>query len=224
MTTATTTSTSSTGNGAPPPAGSGTSSILSDAGKKGEGEKGADVKTETKVETKGADVDKKTGDEKKGEGDTKAEKPAPIELKLPDRYEADSKQLDAYKALATELGLDSTKAQKAFDHFLSVDAARTEAAEKALEAQDAKWASEVKADPELGGDKLKATIADVAKAKAWLPPGLSSLLERLGLGNNPDVIRAFAKVGRAVKDDTIAGTGGSPGGTKPKAKSDAEIF
>jgi hypothetical protein len=150
-------------------------------------------------------------------------KSAPIELKLPEGFEADKAALEGFKATASELGLDTAKAQKLFDQYVAIEKARTEAAEKAFVAQDAKWKAELEADPDLGGEKLKATVTNVHSALKWLGPGVGKLIAQSGLGNHPELVRAFVKLGRGVADDSIKGTS-APGAGKSEPKSDAEIF
>lgn len=149
--------------------------------------------------------------------------PAAIELKLPEGFDADKAALEGFKATASELGLDTAKAQKLFDQYVAIEKARGEAAEKAFAEQDAKWAAAVQADPDIGGEKLKTTVTEVRAALNWLGPGVGQLIKAAGLGNNPDVVKAFVKLGRGLADDSIKGTS-TPGAGQPPKKSDAEIF
>ena len=138
------------------------------------------------------------------------EKPAPLELKLPDGFAADEKALGDFKTLASELGLDSAKAQKVFDQYVAIEAARTAATEKAYAEQSAKWAAEVEADPDLGGAKLKATQKEVRAAIGFVGKPFAELMSKTGFGSNPTVIRALARIGRSLANDTISGTEKAP--------------
>ena len=181
---------------------------------------------DTTSTTKGADSalgaaagDEKGSDEKKGEGDKKADA-KPIELKLPEGMKADDAKVVAAKKLAGELGLDSEKAQKLFE----ADLAQSAAAETAFAEQDKKWAETWRADPELGGKHTDATIKDIRKAFTHFKADEArQLLLAAGLGNHPTIVKTFASIGRALRDDRIAGTAnGAAGSSKPK--SDGELF
>lgn len=70
-------------------------------------------------------------------------------------------------------------------------------------AQVNKWAEEVKADKELGGDNLKETLGMAAKARdEFGSKELSQLLDETGLGNHPEVVKFFYNVGRGISDDS----------------------
>lgn len=146
-----------------------------------------------------------------------------VELKLPEGFQADVKQVDAFKALASEVGLDSAKAQRVFDSYVALEKSRTEALDAAVEAQSAKWRAEVDALPEFTGPARQESMADVQRALARFGgKPLGELLDAAGLGNHPLLVKAFADIGKALREDTIAGS------TKPGAPSerrtDAEIF
>lgn len=159
--------------------------------------------------------------------DAKVDAPASIELKVPDGFEADAKQLDAFKATATELGLDGPKAQKLFDQYVSLETQRTKAAEEAFVAQDRKWVAELVADPELGDastGKLKpAAMTDIRRAVNHFKASETfALLDRAGLGNHPKVVKLFAAIGRSLREDSVAGT--SQSAPAPERLSDAVVF
>lgn len=162
---------------------------------------------------------------------TPVETPAPAttEFEVPKGFEA---QAEVLKAAVTELGLTGDKAKKLAETVATVDAARQKALDETFAAQDAKWASELQSDPEIGGAKFKAAVTDVTRALKRFggtpAPGqsmtpLTALLHNTGLGNNPLIIKAFAAIGRALADDTISGTtkAAPPGKVR---LSDAEIF
>ncbi len=178
----------------------------------------ADAPKETAAPPPPAEGDKKPADAKKPEG----EKAAALELKVPEGFEADATALDSFKATAAELGLDTPKAQKLFDQYVALETARNAASEKAYADQDAKWAAELKADPEIGGAKLPATIQQVRGAVGYLGKDFAQLLAGTGFGNHPVIVKALAKLGRGIGDDTISGTQKPASGDA--RLSDAELF
>lgn len=163
-------------------------------------------------------------DETAKPADAKADaKPGVIELKLPDGFVADQAALDTFKATASELGLDAPKAQKLFDQYVALETSRNAAVEKSVAEQEAKWSAEVQADPDLGGAKLPVTIREVRAAVDFVGKDFGTLIAKTGFGSHPAVVRALVKVGRALKDDSIAGTSKAAPPASER-KSDAELF
>lgn len=202
MTTATTTTTPAAPAAPPPPADAAPSdtSALAQAG-----------------------VDSKTTETAKPAETVKPSEPAALELKLPEGMQLEAAQLDGFKKLAAELKLDSAGASKVLEQVAAIDKARAEAGEKSFVEQDKKWAAEWQSDKELGGAKSKETVTDIRRAFTHFKADEArSVLMAAGLGNHPAVVRAFAAIGRALRDDTIANTASSSGSSKPKT--DAEIF
>lgn len=74
----------------------------------------------------------------------------------------------------------------------------------------ASWAKEAKADSEIGGAKWAETEALAARGLDTLgfPQGspFRKLLDESGLGNNPDMIRAWRRVGEKLGEDRIEPT------------------
>ena len=84
---------------------------------------------------------------------------------------------------------------------------------QALSAQVSQWEAAVKADAELGGDKLAENLAVAVKARDALgSPALLELLNKSGLGSHPELIRAFFKAGQLLAEDSLVS-----GGVKPAA-------
>lgn len=80
-----------------------------------------------------------------------------------------------------------------------------------VKQQAAQWSAAVQADKELGGEQLAENLAVARKALNTLgSPQLLQLLDKSGLGNHPDLVRAFFRAGRMIAEDAVL-----PGGTKP---------
>lgn len=155
---------------------------------------------------------KKEAPDKDSNADTKAVAPeegtpAEVEVKLPDGVQADPELLKGFVATAKEIGIDSAKAQKVLDLYV---AAQTQAQQKA-DADWAKqlqeWKDQVGADKELGGEGMKANLAAAKKAVARFgTPELAQVLDSSGLGNHPELVRLLARAGKALAEDSVAGT------------------
>lgn len=147
-----------------------------------------------------------------------------MELKLPDGFgEVDAKHLDGLKTMAAELKLDAPGAQKMLDGYVALDKARNEALEARAAAQDAKWAAELAAVPEFSGAQREAAMGDVRRAlQHFGAKDMAKALHAAGLGNHPALVKGFAAIGRALREDSIAGSQGAK--PAPARLSDAEIF
>lgn len=134
----------------------------------------------------------------KAEG--KTEEPVTYEFKTPEGVELDSGLADKFKAIASELKLPADGAQKVVDLYASVRQAEAEAFAK----QVSEWGDAVKADKEIGGDKLPENLAAARKViDTFGSDEIRSLLDSTGMGNHPEVVRMLVKVGKAISEDTF---------------------
>lgn len=109
--------------------------------------------------------------------------------------------IDGYSAMAKELGLPKDKASallsKAADLANRMD-------EQAVRQQAEAWVKQAREDAEFGGAALDANLAIAKKGlDAFGGEPLKQLLEETGLGNHPEIIRFFWKVGQAVSEDSF---------------------
>ena len=75
----------------------------------------------------------------------------------------------------------------------------------------AQWAEQSKADPEFGGANFNQNMGQIATAyKQFATPELKQLLDASGLGNHPEVMRLFYRVGKALSQDTGVRAQGAP--------------
>lgn len=121
------------------------------------------------------------------------------DFKMPEGVEPDEKSLAEFTKFAKELKLSPESAQKLVD----LRSAAVVAAKEQHTATVKGWADEVKADKELGGDKLQETLAVAKKAIDLGPPELKELLETSGMGNHPAVVKWAHAVGKALSEDAI---------------------
>lgn len=148
--------------------------------------------------------DKAGEKDKAKEPDKKEEKPVvpeKYEFKAPEGVEQlDPQALAVFEPIAKELGLSQEQAQKLVDIYPQIQQQQAEAWSK----QVTDWGDQVKADKEIGGDKLTASVGQAQKAlDQFGTPALREYLESSGLGNHPELVRAFAKVGKMMSEDKI---------------------
>lgn len=174
--------------------------------------------TEATTENAPAPTDAQSADSKGEESTAENQQPeVEYSFTLPEGYTADEELAGELKALAKENNLSPEAAQKVADLGIKMQQKQAEAWQK---TQDA-WVAEVMADKEIGGDKLDANIALGKRAlETFGGPELKDLLDSTGFGNNPAIIRAFVKIGKAISDDSLVIANGSAGaGQKDIAKS-----
>ncbi len=113
--------------------------------------------------------------------------------------------LDQAHALFAESGLAQEQAQKLIDLAVSREQqAAQRGAQAFVDLQD-KWVSEIKADPDIGGARLSASLAAASRAIDRLAvPGLKEALNLTGAGNNPAIVKAFVRIGQMLTEDRFA--------------------
>ncbi|EPY7067852.1 TPA: peptidase [Klebsiella pneumoniae] len=163
----------------------------------------------------GAEGDKPQ-DDKPADGDKPADKPDDKEQKpegAPEKYEfkpaegqeLDTAALEQFEPIARELNLTNEQAQKMVDLYGTkiMPMVQKQQAE-AWQAQTEEWAATVKADKEIGGDKLTANLGVAQRAlDTFGTPALKEYLNGTGLGNHPELVKAFVKVGKAMSEDGV---------------------
>jgi hypothetical protein len=122
--------------------------------------------------------------------------------------DVDATSLEDLKALAKDLKLPIDQAQKIADLGQKQAQRWLQAQEQAIQDATAQWVEQVKTDKELGGEALNANLATAKTALTRFgSPELTKLLDESRLGNHPEVIRLFHRVGKAIGDDSLV-----PGG------------
>lgn len=164
---------------------------------------GAEKKEEKPAEGKkgilSATPKEKSGDTQPPKGE-KAADDAPIEVKLPEGVTLDKALLEKAMPVFKELKLNSEGATKLAT--LLVEHQKGEQAQ--WDAQHETWGKELAADGEFGGKNLDVSTAAAQKAVLEFGgPELAADLDKFGMSNMPSLARAFAKVGKAMAEDTF---------------------
>lgn len=187
-----------------------------------------DAKTDQKTAAAGAKPEGSAGDagkqsdEKAAEGD-KTTAVEDVVLKFAEGVKVDAALVGKVTPLFKEFGLKSEQAQKLADAFVKHQAealaAQAKADDEAIAQVQKGYETALKADKELGGAHFNASIAAGQKALAkYGSPELTGFLDRTGLGNHPEIVRFFAKVGKAMgEDSTRNATGGASETPDPRA-------
>lgn len=145
------------------------------------------------------------GEEQKTEKEQKQEgAPEKYEFQAGEGVELDAEALKDFEPVARELNLTNEQAQKLVDAYPKILAGVQQRQADAWQAQTEEWAATVKADKEIGGDKLTANLGVAQRAlDTFGTPALKEYLNGTGLGNHPELVKAFVKVGKAMSEDGV---------------------
>ena len=186
-----------------------TSTPSNDAGDATNANSTAEKPADTSTPTPGADGAKP--EEAKAD---EVKVPESYDLQMPDGIELDKASAEEFTAIAKELKLDQAAAQKLADVAAKQAQRQVEAHAKLVES----WVEQVKTDKDIGGDKLQENLGVARKAlDTFGTPELRDVLNASGLGNHPEVIKAFLKVGKAISEDRFV-TGAATGNVTDAAK------
>lgn len=164
---------------------------------------------EQKPEGEGKKPDpEKTGDQKDAnkDGDKKPEgAPEAYEFKAPEGAELDKDAVAQFEPIARELNLSQEQAQKLVDLYGSkVMPQLMKQQADTWQKQVADWGTAAKDDAEIGGDKFDGNLTRAKQAMdKFATPQLREFLETTGMGNHPELIRVFVKVGAAMSEDSL---------------------
>ena len=155
------------------------------------------------AEEKPADADKADGDKKPDEKDQKQEgAPEKYEFQAGEGVELDAEALKDFEPVARDLNLTNEQAQKLVDAYPKILAGVQQRQADAWQATTEQWAADVKADKEIGGEKLTANLSAAQRAlDQFGTPELKEYLNTTGLGNHPDLVKTFVKIGKSMSED-----------------------
>lgn len=138
-------------------------------------------------------------------------------FEMPEGIELDKSSSDEFVAIAKELKLPTDAAKKLVDLEVKRVQAQQQAHTKLVES----WAESVKADKEIGGDKLDENLGIARKAiDTFGTPELKELLNSTGMGNHPEVVKLAYRIGKAISEDTfVRGAPKAPSTESDLAKS-----
>jgi hypothetical protein len=192
-------------------AGKGAAAAGAAAGATGTDGKGAGAGADGAAAATGAAA---TGTGKEGDGAGGSKAPEKYTLTIPEGGRLAAGDLTHIEEIARKAGWSNEDAQAAVEEH-----------DAALRAQSDRWSAETKADKDLGGDKLEATQQLTKAGIDFLFPAgdphraaFIEFLNRGGAGNNINVVRALARIGKQQREDgNISGSGG---GDAPRAPED----
>lgn len=147
--------------------------------------------------------------------------PEKYEFQAPEGVSFDTELLGEFEGVAKELKLSQADAQKVTNIGAKL-AQKFEAQQAAtLTKLTAEWVETASNDQEYGGEKLQENLVVARKAMdAFGSEELRTLMEKTGLGNNPEVIRFMFRAGKAISEDRLVMGGASNTSSSQKTTSD----
>lgn len=155
--------------------------------------------------------------------DDKPVEPLKIEdLKLPEGIELAPEAAGKFTELANELKLPAEGAQRLLDMHVAQLQEAANAPVRYFNEMQANWVTEVKRDPEIGGENfetMRQTVAKVFDNPKFADPKVREALEFTGAGNNPAIVRTLYRMSKALSEGSAVN--GNPSDSK---KSAAEVM
>jgi|TARA_R110000765_G_scaffold50337_6_gene102253 hypothetical protein len=155
-----------------------------------------------------------SGDEGEGAGEEadKSGVPDEYDFSPPEGVDIDADKLEGFTEKAKEFGLTQSQFQQLVEFDISRSAAALQEMSSQFQERINSWASDTRADKELGGESLDENLGLAKRAiDTFGSPQLARLIDSpsadnpdgLGLGNHPEVIRLFYRVGRAISESDL---------------------
>jgi hypothetical protein len=142
---------------------------------------------------------------------------------VPDGMALDRDALESFTPVARELNLTQAQAQQLVDLYATQLNALKASQDEQVASLRKGWVESVKADEEIGGAAMNEKLAVAVKAlDKFGTPQLRRILAESGLGDHPEMVRVFYRIGKAGAEDKIeSGEGSQP---PPDQRSPAEIL
>ena len=169
---------------------------------------------ETKAEGEGT---KTLLSDDEGDG-ASADVPEKYDFKAPEDFEVTEevqRELDVFSDAAKTAGLKQEQYQQLVEWQIKQGRDAAVNAEGAYQERIEGWGQSAKADEEFGGANLKDNLLTANQAiEKFSTPELKAILGKpsasnpngLGIGNHPEVVRLFYRIGKAIGDsDLITG-------------------
>lgn len=141
--------------------------------------------------------------------ETKTEEAAPAPLtaesiKLPEGMTAPEGMLTSFAEVMNnaDLSAEDRASQLMNLHADAMKQASEEISESWNKTREG-WVDQIKADPEIGGDKLPDTLSTIGKVvDEFGSEELRTLMDESGMGDNPEFVKFLYKIGKSFSEGT----------------------
>lgn len=142
--------------------------------------------------------------------------PEKYDLKLPDGTQLDASAVEKVAQIAKEQKLSNAQAQALLNAKSDAIAEFTTKQQEQVKHKSTNdWVNEMKSDPELGGDGFDKNV-EMAKrvVQKFGTESFKKTLNESGLGNHPELVRVFSRIGKLMSEDQLVLPGAQVGGNK----------
>lgn len=141
--------------------------------------------------------------------------PEKYELKLPKDSKLDASSIEKTAAFAKANGLSNEQAQSLIDREHEAVQGFAKVQMEEFEKTKGSWRAELSADKEIGGEALNQNV-EMAKrvVTRFGTDGFKKALNESGYGDHPELVRVFARIGKAMSEDQLIIPGTQTGGKK----------
>lgn len=172
-----------------------------------------DKKDEEESSDEKSDEDNEPEDESDSKEAEDEDEDEDYELKPLEETKLSDADMERIAAYAKEQGLSKEAAQKLVEQESEARDSYFEDLQSQHKRMVGQWVEDVKSDKEIGGDNYKKNV-ELARRVAH-KFGTQKFLDNLdatGYGNNPEVVRVFARIGRSMSSDSLVKSGVKSGG------------
>lgn len=144
------------------------------------------------------------------------------DLAVPEESHLTETEVESLKAYAKDKGLSKDQAQELLNQRHEAKEDLVSGYKKEQETLRNQWLEAAKNDQEFGGQHFAQNVEFAKRSlEKFATPGIVDYLNQTGLGNNPEVIRLFYRIGKAMSNDSIVNPGSAGG---PVKKPIEEVF
>jgi len=187
--------------------------------KKDESSESDDEKpSEEKEEPKPDEESEEKKEEEKSEEskEDKKEDESELVLKAPEDSKLNEADMERITSYAKENGLSKEAAQKLVENESEARDEYFDSLQEQHKQMIGKWQDQCKLDKEIGGDNFSKNIELARRvAHKFGTQEFLADLDSSGYGNHPEVVRTFARIGRAMSNDELVRPGAGPKVERP---------
>jgi hypothetical protein len=130
--------------------------------------------------------------------------PESYDLKVPEGMEIEDAYVKSVAEYAKKHSLTNDQAQSVLNRELNLRASIIKGHEEELEQNAETWLNASETDGEIGGEAFQENVTLAKRViDKFATPAFVNALNETGLGNHPEVIRIFHRIGKNLKDDSI---------------------
>lgn len=184
--------------------------------------------TAPKAETKTSEAKPEAKTETTTTEPTADQKPAipeKYEFKLPEGSQLKPETLEKIASIAKERGFTNEQAQALVDPKLQsvlTDIVSAKLQEDTKQLANTEWVKEAKDDKEIGGEAFGRSVETAKRVvERFGTDSFKKALNDTGLGNHPELLRVFARIGKAMEPHELIKPGTQPSAVK---KSPEEVL